>query len=392
MKRMLLRSIGALLAAGALNGALAQTGGVLTQPITLTVDCSHGQTVSAALGRLWTIPLPIPVVISIHGSCNEFVTISRDNVTLHGDPSAAITAPNSGSDLVSVFANGVTLENLTLTGGNYGVRNNHSFGLTINNSVIQGSQSDGVRVIAGETRVIGGSTIQNAGGNGIFAIRGGAVGLAPNTHVLANAGAGIYAVQNAAVTVTGSTISDNGSHGVFLDAASQASISGSTIANNGRDPNQDGNGIHVYQSQATITSGNNILNNRQDGIAVIGGAVATIDNNNVQGNGRHGVDGYLAPAIVMHGNTISGNGFANHDGMGIYCVINCTLQISGATITGNAVTGINMAIGSSLVFQFQEPKTNGTGNGGADLWCGDPSTHVANLGSFIGTGPTCTPF
>ena len=390
MNRRLLISIGALLAAGALNGALAQTGGVLTQPITLTVDCSHGQTVSAALGRLWTIPMPMPVVISIHGTCTEFVTISRDNVTLHGDPSAALTAPNGGSDLVTVNANGVTLENLTLTGGNYGVRNNHVLNLAINNSVIQGSQSDGVHVLIGDTRLVG-STVQNAGGYGIYAVRGGTVAVTVNSHVLSNAGAGIYGVQHAAFTIVGSTISDNGSHGVFLDAASQGSIINSTIANNGRDPNQDGNGIHVYQSQATIASGNNILNNRQDGIAVIGGAVATIDNNNVQGNGRHGVDGYLAPIIVMHGNTISGNGFAS-SGMGIYCVINCTLQISGATITGNAVTGINMAIGSSLVFQFQEPKTNGTGNGGADLWCGDASTHVANLGSFIGTTTTCTPF
>jgi len=389
MKKLLLGSLGALLAVGALNTALAQTGGVLTQPITLTVDCSRGQTVSAALGRLWTIPMPIPVVISIRGTCNEFVTISRDNVTLHGDPSAAITAPNGGSDLVVVNADGVTLENLTLTGGNYGVRNNHVLNLAINNSVIQGSQSDGVHVLIGDTRLVG-STIQNAGGYGIYAVRGGTVAVTVNSHVLSSAGAGVYGVQHAAFTIFGSTISDNGSHGVFLDAASQGSIINSTIANNGRDPNQGGDGIHVYQSQATITSGSNIVNNRQDGIGVIGGSVATIDNSNVQGNGHHGVDGYLAPAIVMHADTISGNGFANHDGMGIYCVINCTLQIGGSTISGNAVTGINLAIGSSLY--FEEPKTNGTGNGGADLWCGDASTHVTNLGSFIGTSPTCTPF
>jgi len=381
MKRILFSSIGVLLAGGALNSALAQT-------FNATVDCSRGQTVSAALARL--PPIPTPVLISIRGTCNEFVTVSRENVTLHGDPSAAITAPNAGSDLVTVNANVVTLENLTLTGGNYGVRNNHVFSLTISNSVIQGSHSDGVHAFVGDTRLIGGSTIQNTGGNGIYAVRGGTVAVAVNSRILNNAGAGIYTVQNAAITINGSTISDNGSHGVFLDAASQGSISGSTIANNGRDPNQGGDGIYVYQSQATITSGNNIVNNRQDGIGVIGGAVATIDNNNVQGNGHHGVDGYLASAIVMHGNTISGNGFANHDGFGIYCVINCTLQIAGATITGNAVTGINLAIGSSLV--FEEPKTNATGNGGADLWCGDASTHVANLGSFIGTAPTCTPF
>ena len=40
--------------------------------------------------------------------------------------------------------------------------------------------------------------------------------------------------------------------------------------------------------------------------------------------------GYLGPTLVLYPNDISGNG-----DNGVFCRANCTLQISGATITGN---------------------------------------------------------
>ena len=65
-----------LLAAGAFGSASAQT-------ITYTVDCAKGQTIAGALARA---DARSPLVINIRGTCNEHVSISRDDVTLRGGP------------------------------------------------------------------------------------------------------------------------------------------------------------------------------------------------------------------------------------------------------------------------------------------------------------------
>ena len=65
------------------------------------------------------------MVINVRGTCREFVNITRANVTLRGDPAAEIVAPDNAHDLVTISADKVTLENLTLTGGLTGLSQDH---------------------------------------------------------------------------------------------------------------------------------------------------------------------------------------------------------------------------------------------------------------------------
>ena len=94
------------------------------QSNTFTVDCNRGQKIATAL-KLGDFRKPL--VVNVRGTCSEFVTITRDRVTLRGDPAAELVAPTQNTDLVTIEARDVTLENLTLTGGSYGVRNDQGF-------------------------------------------------------------------------------------------------------------------------------------------------------------------------------------------------------------------------------------------------------------------------
>ena len=226
-----------------------------------TVDCSRGQTIASALKRADLFRSPL--VVTVRGTCHEFVTITRANVTLRGDPSAEIVAPNQQGDLVTVSADRVTLENLTLTGGLTGLHQDHQPTFTAQNVVIQDTSGDGVRVRAGDARLIG-CTVQRSGGIGITVLRGGSVVLSGGSQVLASAKAGVSASRNSMVSLDNSTIMGSGAQGIVLTESSQGTIlNGSTIAENA------GHGVDVQMSQANI-GGNNTI--RDNGGFGIGGA------------------------------------------------------------------------------------------------------------------------
>jgi hypothetical protein len=111
MRRIATATAGVLAAIWALPGASAQSN-------IFTVDCNRGQKIATALEAG---DFRKPLVINLRGTCREFVSTTRDKVTLRGDPAAELVAPTQTADLVIIEARGVTLENLTLTGGRYGV-------------------------------------------------------------------------------------------------------------------------------------------------------------------------------------------------------------------------------------------------------------------------------
>ncbi len=239
MRRVILATAVALTAIGVLPNASAQSN-------TFTVDCDRGQKLAAALEHG---DFRKPVVIKLRGTCREFVTIARDNVTLRGDPAAELLAPAQNADLVIIEARGVTLDNLTLTGGRYGVRNNQGFSLIISHCVIQGTSSDGLRGFVGDARLMS-TTVRDAGGAGVYLSRGASAGISEDSHIVGNAGPGILADRNSTIVVSDSEISENGSNGVQLQNGSYGSVSGSSVERNGTDVEKAGAGIAVSQAHA----------------------------------------------------------------------------------------------------------------------------------------------
>jgi len=374
MRRMVLGATMLLSVIGALPSASAQSN-------TFTVDCGLGQTIAKVM-KLGDFRKPL--VINVRGTCKESVSITRDMVTLRGDPTAELVAPAQNADLVIVEARGVNLENLTLTGGSYGVRNNHGFSLNISNCVIQGTRSDGFHGFVGDARLIN-TTVQDAGGAGVYLTRGASAAISQNSQIVGNAGAGVLADRNSTVIVSGSTIGGNGSNGVQLQNGSNGSVSGSVIEGNGTDDGKPGAGISVSQSQAGMLASNTIRYNREDGVVLTAGGSAVIDDSTISENGGHGVNAYLGSLIVLHGGLISDNASS-----GVVGYAHSTVQIGGATISNNrGGAGIVMVYGSKLI--LEAPTTTAQGNVGA-LWCGDEESSVNDLGLLDAGGDTvfCT--
>lgn len=367
-----------VLAAGAIGSASAQT-------ITYNVDCAKGQTIAGAIARA---DLRSPLVINVRGTCNEYVMIGRDHVTLRGDPGVggAVNGPGAAAPAILIEGDGAYIEGLTVTGGATGVMFAGPVLASMTNVVVRNPASGhAVAARGGGDVSLSGCTLMQAN-RGLQITRGGAVRVAGNTEIRENADSGIFADSNSIVYVSGSKILANGGHGIDLENGSQGTISNSEIADNSI-------GILVSASQANIGANNNIHNNREHGVLASAAATVTVSNNTITHNNENGVFGYLGSTLVLQGNEIA------YNGTGVACRADCTLQIAGANIHDNATHAVVVMLDSRAI--FQAPMTTATPNGWVDLWCGDKKSSVDGVtgrsydGGVFFTGsvsPSCVGF
>lgn len=333
---------------------LPLSGPAAPKAFTVSVDCSKNQTITSAIEKG---DYGKPLLIRIRGTCKESVSIARDNVTLEGEPGigATIEAPDNSSDVVNISGNGVTLVNLTLVGGNNGIRNRRAR-VTVDNCVIQDSAGDGVRSMFGDHLTLGDSTIQRAAGNGVSIGRNGA-GVISNSQILESIGSGIYAVRGASISARGNTIRGNHANGIFLDGASYGDF-----------------------------GANEIIENQQHGMLIQGGSTAYIDDSTIANNQWDGVHAYLGSTLNLFGNQVIQN-----QASGVVGNAHSTVQIVSSQINGNTGDGIVMMLGSKLILEGD--KTQVHDNLNFALWCGDEESSVNNLELLDWTGEiACTGF
>jgi parallel beta-helix repeat protein len=348
------------------------------QPQSFTVDCAKGQTISAALDNG---DARKPMVLTVQGSCNENVTIARDDVTLQGDPKVGATVNgSSAAATIAVLANRVTIDRLGVTGGNNGVLVHGAFNAAIKNTVIQNSAQNGIFVLVGHARITN-NTIQYAGSHGV-SLQGGNA-LLSNNVIQYNVVAGVHLEQSATVNATSNTIASNGSNGVELRWNSHGQLSGNTISSNGFSPPPTpgaATGVHVRYSTAGIEGGR-IFGNATTGVGIFA-AVVEVTNVEVSGNNGVGIGGTMGSTFDVAGGTISGNG-----GVGISAGMSIA-RIRDATVTNNAQpNAILISQGSKLTVL----NTVAAGNGGYGLQCSDgESSYTGGLSGTI--SPTCTGF
>jgi hypothetical protein len=370
MKRIVFATAMTLIALGLLPTASAQT-------LTVTVDCNRGQTIATALRQGDSRK---PLIVVVRGTCNEHVSISRDDVTLRGQPGtgAAVNGPDPGIDTIVILKDTVNIEDLTVTGGFNGIRLQGPFYAGVRNVLVQNTANNGIIVRAGDI-AIENSTVEYAGGSGLALSRGASARIFNNSHFRNSHLDGINVQGNSTVGVNGGTVSDNEGQGISVDNGSQGTIGNVEIFNNAT-------GILVSTSQATVGGGNNIHHNREHGVLAQAGAVLGVFGTKVQHNGQVGVFGYLGATVVMGSNEITDNG-----GSGVFGMNDSTLQIGGERITRNGETGVSVQRRSTLI--VLEPTTDASGNNWVDLWCGDKESSVDLGSNFIGTvDPACTGF
>ena len=369
MRRTALATVVTLIAIGSMPTASAQT-------LTVTVDCSRGQTITQALRRGDSRK---PLVVLVRGTCNEHVSISRDDVTLRGEPGTepTVNGPDSARDTIVISKDTVNIEDLTVTGGFNGIRLQGPFFAGVRRVLVRNTANNGILLRAGDMELLD-STVENAGGSGLVLGRAASVRVV-NSHFRYSHFAGIFAQNNSTLTINGGTVSDNEGHGINVDYGSDGTIGNVEIFNNAT-------GVFVSTSHASIDGGNNVHDNREYGVVAQAGAVIGVNGTTVEGNGKTGVLGYLGATIVMNSNEITGNGES-----GVFCLNDCTLQVTSDRITGNGHHGIGVQRRSTLI--ALEPETDASGNTWVDLWCGDKESSVDLGPNFNGTvDPACTGF
>jgi hypothetical protein len=340
---------------------------------TFTVNCSRGQTIAKAL-ELGDARKPL--VLIIRGMCKENVVITRDRVTLQGDPPrvATVQAVNPKAHTIEVMATWIRIEGLTVSGGSNGIWTSGVSQLVVADSVIQNAGLNGIHLNYSYGQV-GRSTIQNNGINGLMLYA--AQAYVANSEITTNVSSGIQLNGNSTLDISGGTISANGASGIYAQR-SDANIRGTHITGNGTDLTLIENlrrGVSGLQSTLEIRD-SYIMNNTGRGIAAEIGSTLDVGSTVVSGNGHEGVFIYGGSSGHITGGTFSGNTL---DGVSVG--VNSTAQIvDGATIQNNAQNGIRLYAGSKL-WMFN-PITIGA-NAHYGLACNDGESSAANVALIL---------
>jgi hypothetical protein len=230
------------------------------------VDCSKGQTITAALAAITNGAIGGRATLDIHGTCKENVfIINLDRVTLIGHDGATIQDPSNGENpTVAIFDSTVIdLQNLTINGGSDGVDCIDMSGCHLENDIVQNAVVDGLRV-ARSNAGTSNNTFQNNGDRGVVVVNG-AVMLSSQDTVSGNAFAGIL-VSGSTLTALTDTIQDNGSNGIRAINNATLRIGDMSITGNAA------NGISIESASTVLFSdgvGSTISGNTGHGMVML---------------------------------------------------------------------------------------------------------------------------
>jgi hypothetical protein len=370
------------------------------QPQTFSVDCAKGQTISAALDKGDERK---PMVLTVQGTCNENVAITRDDVTLQGDPKLGATINgSSAAATISVSASRVRIDRFNVRGGAHGIFLQGGSSVDILNSDIQYSQGGGFAINGTSSVTISNCNVQHNPLSGVGVFSGANVSII-STQIASNSGNGVR-VTDSVVQLTGSNINSNGvnasapaRHGIFATSSrlrivggsigtnagsgvylqlSSAIITGTTITGNGTDGSLIENlrrGVSALQSIVQITN-STIASNSGNGVAVEVGSSLNLSSASVTGNGGNGVMLYLAAVGNFAGN-VNVNGNA---GSGLLMMVNSTAQLADGSLSFQ-----NIWLGqSSSLWVYPEFGTPIAVPGG--VGCADGKSSVNSNSRFSG--------
>ncbi len=257
-------------------------------------------------------------------------------VTIEG-PNGAVALFNRGNTNGGAYvvqmagATNVTLENLELTGGSYGIYASSgagSTGLTVSNSVLFGNASAGVFL--------------DSGNNGASFVNDAIYGIPDQPGAVQSTGIEINAAN---ALLTGNIVYDSSSVGLDLNGAN-AYVSGNTAY---------GNHVGISASGAgSIVGDNTVFDNTADGITASGSVTVTGNTVYGQTGNATGIAVSQGPGVldnIVYGNTtgisvfnggsVSDNRVYDNTGAGITAG-NGSIPILGNDVYGNAV-GIDLA-------------------------------------------------
>jgi hypothetical protein len=352
---------------------LPPEGHVTSNPIACTVSCAKGGKVASALALAPRTTAGL--TITINGTCVEAVDQVPGNVTLQGASSGdGFQAPAASSNpVLGISGAGVTLDNLTISGGVNALLVRNGATAVGNNLVIEGSSSQNVLVNGVVT--LNSSSIENSSGHGIDAVSGGKVFL--NGGTVRNNSRGLMLGSESYLLIdAGTVVSDNAaSFGAVVSGGSLAVRSG-TIENNSPD------GINVNNGGiATLLGGLAVIrSNARDGVRVFGGSARSLGGV-ISNNGGEGVSVFNSGTAILDTGTVVAsnamNGVLVEDG-----TVNVGNGDGTAIIQSSGGNGIYLKTNS--VGFFNNAGNQIVSNSGWGILCDGPPANPLIAGT-IGT-------
>ena len=286
-----------------------------------TVNCYSGESITTALQNYNHI------VIS--GVCTENISLDGETlphrvVILEGSSSASdgITASSSASPVIDInYHVFVRVKNLTLKGGQMGLK----------------VRRNGIALISN-------SIVENNSGHGICAC-GTSFMLSESNIIRNNSSSGIYATDNAEVAINNNTISGHsGGHSITITQGAFANIKSNIITGS------SGYSAVVISRGSSANIVSNTIQSAYNGISVQDSSHAILKYNTLNNNSKNGL--YVsnnASVILAEGNTFSNNtvfGIQMHNGgsLNMWCDEQLT---SPTTISGNTGGTIQFGHGVS---------------------------------------------
>ena len=391
--------------------SLGVSAAIAAQPVTtVTVDCSRGDTIANALAGNERKPL----LVLVRGACNESVSVSKDDITLRGDAGsgAAINGPDPAIDTVTVSANRVTVENLSIGGGRNGITALGAGMFTVRGTTVQSTGRNGVVYAAGSSGTIETCTIQSNGRDGV-SVEAASVTIT-NSTISNNTRNGVLVSVGGAARIgvdnrngaAGNFIRQNAANGIVISGGGYALIAMNEITGNGVDAAQPArSGISVVEARADLVGGNTITGHPAQGLFTrassvqIGGPAlgfSTVNAFSENGalNNVGGIFAFLGSSLVVRDAVIR-----NNFGFGLGFSLRSQGQMFNTSIQNNSGDGIRLILGSVLL--PSTPTSTVSNNTGVGVQCFDAESSVVNtflpIMSIFGNpggdvSPGCTPF
>ncbi len=248
---------------------------------------------------------------------------------------ATISANSKGRVLYVAGSTSVTVENVTLTGGN---TNQDGGGVHV--------ARNGSLTLKSGTSITGNTTSTKGGGiycDGTLTMEGGTI----SANNISGKGKGVYIDEHGSFTMEDGSISSNissNASGGGVYTCGTFTMNGGTISANQA---WGGNGVYVAGGTFTMTDGSISANTGASGsgaVYVDAGATFTMDGGSISGNLLTGgvyVSGTMdgAGTFTMNGGTISGNTTSSNGG-GVYIgngnEIKASFNMTDGTIKGNS--------------------------------------------------------
>jgi len=357
---------------------LPPEGHATSNPIACTVSCANGGTVASALALAPRTTAGL--TITIKGTCIEAVDQVPGNVTLQGALSGdGLQAPQTSSNpVLGISGAGVTLNNLTISGGVTALLVRSGATAAGNNLMIEGSS--GRNVMANGVITLNSSSIENSSGHGIDALSGGIVFLNGGT-VRSNSrgfqiGSASYVAVDAGAVISGSTAT-----GAVVSSGGALTLRSGTIENNSPD------GININNGGiATLLGGLAVVSsNARDGVRVFGGSARTLGGV-ISNNGGHGISVFNSGTAILDTGVVvaanAANGVLVEDG-----TVNVGNGDGSAAIQSNSANGIYLKTNS--VGYFNNAANQIVSNGGWGILCDGPPANpliAGPIGTVSGNG------